>query len=68
MAIKLLKNNKSAGIDGILNEFIKHSPLDVYVIITNIFNFDSNSGRSIIPEDWCIGMICPIYKKKWCER
>ena len=61
LAIKYMRSNKSAGIDGILNEFIKHSPHKMYCIITNLFNLILNSGA--IPEDWCMGMICPIYKK-----
>ena len=35
-AIKRLKNNKSAGIDGILNEFLKHCPNDMYIVAKNI--------------------------------
>ena len=30
-AIKRLKNNKSAGIDGILNKFLKHCPNDICI-------------------------------------
>ena len=43
-AIKRLKNNKSAGIDGILNEFLKHCPNDMYihVAITQLFNIALN--------------------------
>ena len=36
-AIKRLKNKKSAGIDGILNEFLKHCPNDMYNAITQLF-------------------------------
>ena len=61
-AIKRLKNNKSAGIDGILNEFLKHCPNDMYIAITQLFNLALDTG--IVPTDWCIGLICPIYKNK----
>ena len=60
-AIKRLKNNKSAGIDGILNDFLKHCPNDMFIAITQLFNIALNTG--IVPTDWCIGLICPIYKK-----
>ena len=64
MTIKNKKNKKSAEIVGILCEFIKHSPHNLYVIITNLFNLVLNSG--IIPKDWCIGMICALFtKKRW---
>ena len=61
-AIKRLKNNKSAGIDGILNEFLKHWLKDMYIAITQLFNIALNTG--IVPTDWCISLICPIYKNK----
>ena len=61
-AIQRLKNNKSAGIDGILNEFLKHCPNDMYIAITQLFNLALDTG--IVPTDRCIGLICPIYKNK----
>ena len=61
-AIKRLKNNKSAGMDGISNEFLKHCPNDMYVAITQLFNLALDTG--IVPTDWCIGIICPIYINK----
>ena len=57
-----LKNNKSAGIDGILNEFLEHRPNGMYIAITQLFNLALDTG--IVPIDWCIGLICPIYKNK----
>ena len=61
-AIKKLKNNKSPGIDNILNEHIKstcHLFLPVY---TQLFNTIFDSGR--VPESWVIGDILPIFKNK----
>ena len=61
-AIKRLKNNKSARIDGILNEFLIHCPNDMYIAITQLFNPALDTG--IVTTDWCICLICPIYKNK----
>ena len=63
-AVNMLKNNKSSGLDMILNEHIKYSfevPYmhDVYV---NLFNLVFDTG--IIPEAWYVGKIIPIYKQK----
>ena len=61
-AIKRLKNNKSAGIDGILNDFLKHCLNDMFIAITQLFNLALDTG--IVPTDWCIGLNFPIYKNK----
>ncbi len=50
-----LKNGKSCGIDNILNEFIKHSPPEMTTLLVHYF---------IIPNDWTLGIIIPIFKKK----
>ena len=60
--IKALKNNKSPGIDKILNEFIKHCPNELISVIVKLFNVILDSG--IIPSDWTIGIIKPLYKNK----
>ena len=60
--IKLLKNNKSSGIDDILNEYLKHCPIELMSVIVKLFNIILNSA--IIPTAWTIGIIKPIYKKK----
>ena len=60
--VKNLKNNKAAGIDGILNEFIKCS-IDIMIpLYIKLFNKVLDTGE--IPEDWLNGMIIPIYKNK----
>ena len=61
-AIKRLKNKKSAGIDGILNEFLEHCPNGMYNAITQLFNLALDTGN--VPTDWCIVLVCPIYKNK----
>ena len=60
--VKNLKNNKAAGIDGILNEYIKCS-IDLMVpLYTKLFNKVLDTGE--IPDDWLTGLIIPIYKNK----
>ena len=61
-AVKSLKRNKSPGIDDVMNEHIINTLnflLPVYVKLFNII-FD----HSIIPENWLLGNILSIYKKK----
>ena len=57
-----LKNNKSGGLDNIINEFLKHAPTSLVSFICDMFNMILDSG--IIPEIWCTGLIIPLYKKK----
>ena len=57
-----LKNNKSAGADLILNEFLKYSNDVMCTVLTKLFNVVLNSG--VVPEAWTKGIIIPIYKKK----
>jgi hypothetical protein len=59
---KSLKNNKACGNDLIVNEFIKNCPREFYVLMTKFFNMILNSGH--VPNEWCIGLILPLYKKK----
>ena len=61
-SIQVLKNSKAAGIDGIVNEFLKNCPLGMQMLIVRWFNVVLDSG--IVPENWCIGIITPIYKGK----
>ena len=60
--IKKLKNNKSPGIDMLINECFKHSKSILIKVITKFFNVILWSGK--VPTDWTSGLICPIYKKK----
>jgi small basic protein len=52
-----LKNNKAAGYDQIVNEYLKVSNPRLIFIYCNIFS-------GVIPESWSIGIILPIYKNK----
>ena len=60
--IMSLKNNKCPGVDNILNEFLKHCPKELIPVITKFFNIILDTG--IIPHEWTIGIIKPIYKNK----
>ena len=60
--INKLKNNKASGIDNIINEFLKHSPESYKHLLLKLFNVILKTG--IIPTDWCISFISPIYKNK----
>ena len=61
-ASKKLKNNKSPGDDGIINEYIKASmPL---MIKHYVGLFNKVLDTSVYPESWSLGLIIPLYKKK----
>ena len=60
--IKSLKLGKACGLDRIRNEFIKNCPDSLLEIFVKYFNVVLDSG--IVPEQWCIGVIIPIYKNK----
>ena len=60
--IKKLKNNKSAGIDYLLNEHIKCTATLLMPLYLVLFNKILNTGE--IPEEWLTGLIIPIFKKK----
>ena len=57
-----MKNNKSEGVDLIKNEFIKNCPISVVELIVKLFNLILRTGH--VPNDWSIGLIVPIFKKK----
>lgn len=61
-AIKRLKNNKSGGADNMINEFFKHCPIDCLYLIVDFFNIVLCTG--CVPTEWCLGIICPLYKNK----
>ena len=61
-AMKKLKANKACGYDQITNEFLKASSLKLLSLFTKVFNIILCSGKT--PDEWSIGIIKPIYKKK----
>ena len=61
-AVNTLKQNKSSGIDGVLNEHIKSSIRIMLPVYVKLFNLAFDTG--LIPESWLVGNILPIYKHK----
>ena len=61
-AIAKLKKRKAAGADQIINEFLKNCPRTLIGLLTRWFNLIIESG--VVPKEWGIGIIQPIYKKK----
>ena len=60
--VKGLKNGKSSGIDGVINEYTKNTiddMLHIYVLLLNII-----LDKGIIPESWEKGILIPIFKNK----
>ena len=60
--IKSLKNNKSSGLDLVMNEHIKSTFHIMGPIYEKLFNIILDSG--VLPEVWSVGLIKPIYKQK----
>ena len=60
--INKLKNDKACGLDFIRNEFLTNLLPSLLSFTCSFFNFILSSG--LIPDDWCIGMIMPLYKRK----
>ena len=61
-AIKSLKNNKSSGLDNIVNEHLKSTIQVMIPIYKKLFNMILDTG--IVPESWSCGVIKPIFKNK----
>ena len=61
ISINKLKNNKAHGIDLIINEYIKCTKNTMIPIYVKLFNIILDTG--IIPSDWLLGIIKPIYIK-----
>ena len=60
-AMLLLKNNKSAGNDRILNEFLKTGKFFLLPYITMIFNMIYING--FYPSSWRLNTLTSVYKK-----
>ena len=60
-AIKLLKNGKSPGLDGITNEVLKSLPSDWIDNLGRMFNQILRDGK--VPKDWGTIEIVPLLKK-----
>ena len=60
-AIKNLKNNKAAGLDGVSSEFLKSADDIIVPFLTKLFNKMFDTGY--FPEKWCQSVIMPLHKK-----
>ena len=60
--ITKLKNKKSAGVDMIVNEYIKTTRDVMCPLYIKLFNKILDSGT--FPEEWLVGVIIPLYKNK----
>ena len=60
--IQKLKNNKACGEDLVINEYIKSTTNTFIDIYEQLFNIIFETG--IVPDNWLMGNIKPIYKNK----
>ncbi len=60
-AVKSLKMEKSAGFDGVLNEFLVHGSFIQIPVLTRLFNAIIRTGY--FPSEWTKGVIVPVHKK-----
>jgi hypothetical protein len=61
-AIKRLKRNKAAGLDMVENDYLIDSFEKLGSLLVSYFNLVLTTG--IMPDQWLIGAIKPIYKNK----
>jgi len=61
IAVQSLKNNKALGVDRITEEIYKIGGPALQARVHNLIK--TIWMKEIIPKDWAISMICPIYKK-----
>ena len=60
--VNRLRNNKAADIDCIINEYIKNTIDLLCPLYVILFNKILDTG--ILPDEWLVGTIVPIYKNK----
>lgn len=60
--IRKLKNKKSAGVDYVLNEYIKTTKDVLCPLYEKLFNKILDTG--VFPNEWLVGIIIPLYKNK----
>jgi hypothetical protein len=60
-AIKALKRNKMADMDGLVAEYLINAVDILKTPLAMLFQKVFTSAS--YPEDWCTGIICPIFKK-----
>ena len=60
-AIRMLKNSKTAGPDGMISEFLKNSACNVVPFLVRYLNKLFSSGS--YPDNWSEAVIQPLHKK-----
>ena len=61
-AIKQLKYHKAAGVDRVVNEYIKSTATLLMPVYVKLFNTIFDNG--VLPDEWHTGIIIPIFKNK----
>ena len=57
-----LRVGRKGGLDWVRNELLKCCPDEYIGLLTRFFNLVLSTG--LVPEEWCIGSILPLYKGK----
>jgi hypothetical protein len=61
VSLRKAKHGKATGQDRILNDHLKNSLSICGPFLVSLFNIILATG--IVPSEWTIGIICPIFKK-----
>ena len=61
-AVKQLKYHKAAGVDRVVNEYIKSTATLLMPVYVKLFNTIFDNG--VLPNEWHTGIIIPIFKNK----
>ena len=61
-AIRMLKNDKAAGPDGMISDFLKNSACSVVLFLVRYLNKLFSSGS--YPDNWSEAVIQPLHKKR----
>ena len=61
IALRNLKNKKSAGPDSLVGEFYKYAGDLLLPFLSKFFNYIFDNGY--FPNEWCVAIIQPLFKK-----
>ena len=59
--IKMMKENKSPGVDGIIPKLLKEIVNEISIPLANFFNISLKEG--IVPAEWKEANVTPLFKK-----